>query len=116
MKNSVPGDWCELIKKDFDKIKMNLSEKNIEDMPVLEFKKLVKLMVRKSAFKYLEDLKDGHNKVKENKYAQFTSPQEYITSMEISNTQISILFSLRIRSIRGIKENFKTMHRVTHSV
>ena len=71
---------------------MNLSEKNIEDMPVLEFKKLVKLMVRKSAFKYLEDLKDGHNKVKENKFAQFTSPQEYITSMELSNTQISIFF------------------------
>ena len=57
MKYPVLGDWCELIKKDFDKIKMNLSEKKtIEDMPVLEFKKLVKLMVRKSAFKYLEDL------------------------------------------------------------
>ena len=55
-------------------------------MPVQELKKLVKLMVRKSALKYIEDLKDGHNKVNKNKYAKFTSPQEYITSMNISNT------------------------------
>ena len=51
------------------------------------------------------------NKVKENKYKHFSSPQEYITSKELSNTQISILFSLRSRSIRGIKENFKNMHK-----
>ena len=31
--------------------------------------------------------------------------------MELSNTQISISFSLGTRSIRGIKENFKTMHK-----
>ena len=109
--NPVPGDWCELVSQDFNKIEMHISEKLIEEMPLPVFKKLVKSYVRNSAFKYLEGLKDSHNKVKENKYKHFSSPQEYITSKELSNTQISILFSLRSRSIRGIKENFKNMHK-----
>ena len=88
-----------------------MSEQLIEEMPLPVFKKLVKTHVRISAFKYLEGLKNSHNKVKENKYKHFSSLQEYITSKELSDTQISILFSLRSRSIRGIKENFKNMHK-----
>ena len=60
---------------------MHLSEKSMEEMPLPVFKKLVKLHLRKSAFISLEELKDGHNKVKENKYEHFNSPQEYNTTM-----------------------------------
>ena len=70
-------------------------------MPVQDFKKLVKQMVKKSAFTYIEELKDSHTKVNKNKYTHFNSPQEYITNMKLSNTQNLILFVLRSRSIRG---------------
>ena len=80
-------------------------------MPVQDFKKLVKQMVRKSAFSHLEELKDSHTKVNENKYTHFNSPQEYITNMELFNTHISILFAFRSRSIRGIKEKFKNKYK-----
>ena len=72
-------------------------------MPVQDFKKLVKQMVKKSALTYIEELKDSHTKVNKNKYTYFKSPQEYITNMKLSNTQNFILFVLRSRSIRGIK-------------
>ena len=68
-------------------------------------------MLESQHLNILKGWRESHNKVKENKYKHFSSPQENITNKELSNTQIYILFSLQSRSIRGIKENFKNMHK-----
>ena len=60
-----------------------MSENTIEDMSVQDFKKLIKQMVNKSAFTYIEELKDSHNKVNKNKYTHFNYPQEYITNIKL---------------------------------
>ena len=52
-------------------------------MSIQDFKKLIKQMVNKSAFTYIEELKDSHNKVNKNKYTHFNYPQEYITNIKL---------------------------------
>ena len=108
--NPVPGDWSQLIAKDFQDINLNISENSIESLSVSEYKKLVKTQARSTAFDELEALKDSHSKVELNKYINMNNPQGYITSESMTNKQISILFALRSHSLRGIKENFKKMY------
>ena len=51
---------------------------------------------------YLEEVKSGHSKVKENKYSSFQKPQPYLTSKLISNKQCALMFALKSKTVRGI--------------
>ena len=59
-RNPVPGDWCKLVSEDFDKIGLNMSDELIAQIPEDEYKKLIKSKVNETAFKELENLKEGH--------------------------------------------------------
>ena len=109
-KSPVPGDWCNLLKEDFDKINMHLTDEQIEEMPEKDYKRLIRLKTREAAFVYLQSLKESHDKVMINEYMDMKSPQSYITSRSLTNTEKSILFALRSQSIRGIKMNFPNMY------
>ena len=105
-----PGDWCNLIDRDFEEIKLCLSQADIEGMCLNDYKSLVKQTVRKAAFQSLEEKKNSHSKVSQNQYTDMDKPQGYIVEKNTTNTHVSILFALRSRSIRGIKTNFQHLY------
>ena len=78
--NPSPGDWITLVKGDFESIGVPLNEEQIASTSPQVFKKFIKEKVKKSAFMYLEEIKSGHSKVRENKYCSFIKPQQYLTS------------------------------------
>jgi hypothetical protein len=48
MKNDpIPGDWCEQVKNDFEKLKLDISEEQIRVMDADQYKTLIKTEVRK---------------------------------------------------------------------
>ena len=59
---------------------------------------------------YLEDIKIGHSKVRENKYLSFQKPQQYLTSKMFSNKQCALMFAIKSKTVRGIKVNFRNMY------
>ena len=83
----VPGDWCTLLKEDFEKINVHISDDLIEKMSEIEYKKLIKVNTRRAAFDYLQSLKEGNLKVMINEYNDMKCPQDYITSRSITNTE-----------------------------
>ena len=66
--NSIKGDWYNLLKKDFEFIGKDLDENEIASTPKEEYKKNIKILVQKAAFKYFLKLKDGHKKLDGAKY------------------------------------------------
>ena len=108
--NPSPGDWCTLVRGDFEAIGVQINEEQIASMSPPNFKKYIKDKVRQSAFMYLEDIKSGHSKVRENKYLSFQKPQQYLTSKMFSNKQCALMFAIKSKTVRGIKENFRNMY------
>ena len=108
--NPSPGDWCQLVVKDFDMIGEHLTDHHIEAMAPHEYKKYIKAKVRNAAFLHLEGLKAGHSKVRDNVYPDLQKPQEYLTSELFTNQQCSLIFALKSKTLRGVKMNFKTMN------
>ena len=68
---------------------------------------MIKNAVRRAAFKDLELIKETHSKVKENTYFGLKYPQKYLTDRSLTTLERSIIFGLKSRTIRGIKDNFK---------
>ena len=104
--NSVKGDWFETQLNDRTEIELNMSDEEIQAMYSDDFKEHVKNKVRKLAFKELEERKNSHEKVRDNKYENLKHPQEYLISTIFSNEETSLLFALRSRTVRGIRHNF----------
>ena len=77
----------------------------IENMSEYEYKTNIKKQVRKTAFTELKEIKKSHSKVSQNKYTSLNRHQDYIRSTHIAIRQSSLLFSLRSKTVRGIKEN-----------
>ena len=53
-KSPVPGDWCNLLKEDFEKNNVHLTDEQIEEMPEKDYKHLIRLKTREAAFVYLQ--------------------------------------------------------------
>ena len=62
---------------------------------------------------YLEEVKSGHSKVKENKYSSFQKPQPYLTSKLISNKQCALMFALKSKTVWGIRDSFLSVKEVS---
>ena len=69
------------------------------------YKKYVKEKVNKSAFEYLISVQKSHSKIRSIKYSKLDM-QPYMKSELFSKDNISLLFSLRSRTVRGIKSDF----------
>ena len=69
------------------------------------YKKYVKEKVNKSAFEYLISVQKSHSKIRSIKYSKLYM-QPYMKSELFSKDDISLLFSLRSRTVRGIKNDF----------
>ena len=108
-RNPTPGDFVELLKTDFNKIKESFDESAIEHSNTSSYKKFIKTKVRMAAFIYLNDLKLTHSKVRDIEYDKLET-QSYLTSPLFSNEDVNILFSLRSRSVE-CKSNFKNRYK-----
>ena len=71
--NLIPGDWCELVRSDFNLIGITMNELMIKGMSIFSYKKYIKQSVRHAAFKYLQNIKSTHSKVKNNNYSEFAT-------------------------------------------
>ena len=108
--NPLPGDLCQLIAEDFDKMDIHMSDDHIAQMHESEYKKLIKRKVYYTAFMELEQLKESHSKVRDNQYTDLNHMQPYLSNRNPSHSQISIMFSLRSKTLRNIRSNFPKMY------
>ena len=104
--NPVKGDWCELVIKDLQDLNMSVNEVDIISMN--NYKEKVKENIKRLALYDLKELKKPHPKINQIVYSSL-SAQPYIKNHIINNEEISILFSLRCRTVRTIKGNFSKM-------
>ena len=102
----VGGDWVKIVDDDLKLLDINLKENEIKNMKKENFKTYVKKKVDTKVFKYLENLKEGHSKVKDIKYKKLEM-QQYMKDPNFSINNIKLLFKLRTRMVQ-VKRNFKS--------
>ena len=105
----TPGDWCELLKDDFNIIGEELDEAAIANASTESYKKYIKSKVRGAALKYLNERKETHSKIRHIEYVKLEK-QTYLSSPLFTNEDVYLLFSLRSRSV-DCKENFKSRYK-----
>ena len=106
----LPGDWCELVKHDFEMIKEEIDEEAIANMTETVFKKHIKTKVREAAYEFLVKIKDTHKKVKDITHDNLKEPQSYLVNPNFTNEECSLLFNMRCKTVKGIKDNFSSMY------
>ena len=102
--NPCPGDFTELIKKDFEVIKEDYNERKVQNMSKNEYKKHVKSRIKSAALDYLKEIQGTHSKIKHIKYDELKA-QEYMMSPLFSNDEVNLLHCIRARYL-DCKANF----------
>ena len=106
-KNPSKGDWTEIVKDDLETIEVN--ENELKEMSKGEAKQMIKSQIEKATFKYLQDTKKTHEKVKYIVYTKLET-QPYLKTSIITNKEAEILTALRSQTVRGIKNNFHSFY------
>ena len=101
----VKGDWINLLKEDFKYIGQDLNEEEAKSTGRTEYKKVIKSKVREKVFIDLNLIKETHSKVQNIQYETFET-QEYMKNNNLTNNEVSLLFALRTRTMRSVKNNF----------
>ena len=91
--NPIKGDWIQYLKEYFQLIGEELNEKAAQETPKAEYKKVIKYKFRGKVFHILKTTQVSHTKVKQIPYSTFTI-QSYMKSPHLTNTEVSLLFSL----------------------
>ena len=104
-----PGDFINLIKKDFAAIKEEYNEERVLQMSKGEYKQYVKSKIKDASMEYLKQLQGKHTKINHIKYDELKT-QEYMLSPLFSNEEVSLLHCLRARYIE-CKANFSHRYR-----
>ena len=104
----LEGDFIKLIEKDFQLINEPFDQKRIASMTKKQFKKWVKIKVKKAAFEFLINENETKSKTKKIKYKEFKL-QTYLKSNLFSDHEAEYLFKLRSETI-PLKANFKTKY------
>ena len=101
----TPGDFVDLLYKDFKSIKVVQNDDAIQTMDKHTYKQRIKSKVKEAAFLYLKEKQQQHSKVRDLNYDQLKT-QCYMTSPLFSNEEVNMLHALRSRST-DCKNNFK---------
>ena len=104
----IGGDWVKLVEDDMKLLDIKLNDNEIKKMKKENFKVFVKKQVDNKSFTYLQNLKEGHSKVKHIKY-QKLEMQKYMKDSKFSINNIKLLFKLRTRMVQ-VKRNFKSAY------
>ena len=79
-------------------------------MSAREYKKHIKEKVRSGAFRYLQSVQETHSKTRNIKYSKLEM-QTYLCSALFSKENIGMLFSLRSRTVRTIRNDFQEQYK-----
>ena len=102
----VKGDFHKLVTKDLEILKI---EDDLTNISKRALKRKVKESVKSVAFKYLNEKRETHTKVKGITYRKFQT-QKYLKSCLFSNDEVSMLFTLRTKYM-NCKMNFKYQYK-----
>ena len=108
-RNPTPGDFSELVKKDFELIEEQMDESSIIGSSAEVFKTNIKKKIKMAAFKFLRNKQQTHSKVRDVQFSKLES-QKYLVSPLFSNEEVNTLYSLRSRSVE-CKANFKNKYK-----
>ena len=103
-----PGDFVKLVEKDLKNVDINMDYKQIQEMSVEPYKKMVKKKVREAAFRHFKTLQAGHSKIMNIQYDELKC-QPYMLSTMFTNLEVNLLHALRSRSV-DCKINFRRLH------
>jgi hypothetical protein len=103
------GDFCDLISKDLEYLKIHMNKKDISSIGTNQYKTFIKSKVQDAAFQFLLEEQQHHSKVKHIKYDKLKI-QPYLCSPIFSRKEKSTLFRLRSRTITGIRSDFCDMY------
>ena len=76
----MKDDWIHLVNKDKLDLDPNLSDEAISRLTKSEFKRIVKLKIRKLTFSQLEVLKECHSKIKDIKHSTVMPQSMYLVT------------------------------------
>ena len=100
--NNINFDWINQLKEDFIFIEEEFTEEYDKKNSKTEYKIIVEQKVRNKVFAKLKETQRKHIKVSEICYNTF-KVQEYMSSHILTNNEVSLLFGLRSRTLRSIK-------------
>ena len=103
------GDFIQLVKNDFQMAGINFDINEIRNTGIDIFQKKVKAKMRDVALTYLKNLQQTHSKIKDIKYEKLKI-QDYLKSPLFSNSETSLLYSLRSRTAETFKANYRNMY------
>ena len=83
-------DWFHQVRKNMDKINLNLTDEQITNISKEGLKRIVKVKVETFALNYLNQIKQSHTKTKQLTLKQF-SPSEYLMSADLNIEQVQTL-------------------------
>lgn len=89
------GDWCEMVKSDFDMLRVHMSDEVIASMGTKSYKSYIKSMAKKAAFEELMNIQASRSKVKDITYENNGKPQDYLTSIYLSAMSYLKQFKLK---------------------
>ena len=101
------GDFVKLVEKDMSKLEITHDEVATGELT----KNGLRKVVRDVAFRQLKEVLAKGTKASGIRYNQFEM-QEYLRSGTISKEEMSTLTNLRSKCVKGIKSNFKNMHKM----
>lgn len=104
----IKGDWIELLKKDFEFMEIDFNEEEITGTPKDSYRKKIKDLIRRAAFKELTEMKNSKSKIKDLVYDTF-SIQPYLKCSKFNRQERNLLYSLRAR-MHPAKNNFRKMY------
>ena len=103
--NTTPGDFVELLAKDFELINVQKNDAEIRNMNTSLYKQFIKKRIKASAFTQLSESQQKHSKVRHIEYEALKT-QTYMTSPIFSNEEVNLLHALRSR-MTDCKVNFR---------
>ena len=109
LKNTSEGDFAQLVKRDFEEMKIPFNLEMVESTGGQTFKSTIKIKVKEAAFQYLRNKLKTHSKVKDIEYSKLET-QKYLTSQLFTNTETALLFGLRTKTDRTFKANFSNLY------
>ena len=103
------GDWFQLVEENKRDLKIEKSDEEIGSMSKERFRFIVNKSVEKKAMEYLNNLALKHQKSKP-LIKEKLMMEKYFLDPNFTKSEIELLFALRTRMVRDIKNNFPQMH------
>ena len=105
----IPGDFVEIVRRDFLDISLDMTEAEISQLSKERFRKIIKPKVTNAAFEFLKKLKESHSKMQKIEYKNFEIAS-YLKSPLFNNNNRTLLLALRTRTVRGVRNDFRGLY------